>query len=149
MTVEESMSVQSVLLGLAVIAFGALQYTLVYKTISDLMRRPRVRGGNRTSWGLLILCVPIFGALAYGWLGPTSFLSARTTGLVPRDSAAQDPLIQYTTEIAEPRPNNVTPLRPRQGEAISGRTSAQRPGLTRSRAHNTSGNVTRIRRPGA
>lgn len=143
------MSVQTVLLGLAVIAFGALQYTLVYQTISDLMRRPRVRGGNRTSWGLLILCVPIFGALAYGWLGPTSFLTARATSLVPRDAGGEDPLIQYTTEIHEPRPNNVTPLRPRHSEAISGRTPAQRPGLTRSRAHNTSGNVTRIRRPGA
>jgi hypothetical protein len=143
------MSVQTALLGLAVIAFGAIQYTLVYQTISDLMRRPRVRGGNRTSWGLLILCVPIVGALAYGWLGPTSFLSDRTAGLVPRDTGAQDPLIQYTTEIPEPRPSNVTPLRPRQGEAISGRTPAQRPGLTRSRAHNTSGNVSRIRRPGA
>lgn len=140
------MSVQTVLLASAIIAFGAIQYTLVYQAITDLVHRPRVRGGNRTSWGLLILCVPIFGALAYGWLGPTSFLSARASRLVPD---AEDPIIQYTTEIPGPRPSNVTPLRPRQGDAISGRMPAQRPGLTRSRAHNTSGTVTRIRRPGA
>jgi hypothetical protein len=148
MAAEESMSVQTVLLALGIIAFGAIQYTLVYQAMTDLVHRPRVRGGNRTSWGLLILCVPILGALAYGWLGPTSFLSARATRLVP-ETAAQDPIIQYTTEIPESRPSNVTPLRPRQSDAISGRMPAQRPGLTRSRAHNTTGTVTRIRRPGA
>jgi hypothetical protein len=117
--------------------------------MTDLMHRPRVRGGNRTSWGLLILCVPIIGALAYGWLGPTSFLSARTTRLVPDEADEEDPLLQYTSALPEQRPSNVTPLRPRQGDAISGRSPAQRPGLTRSRAHNTSTTITRIRRPGA
>ena len=71
------MSVQTILLALAVIAFGGVQYTLVYQGIRDLMRRPRVRGGNKTSWALLILCVPVGGALAYGWLGPTSFRQSR------------------------------------------------------------------------
>jgi hypothetical protein len=143
------MSVQTLALALAVIAFGAAQYTLVYLTIRDLMRRPRVRGNNKVSWGLLILCVPIVGALAYGWLGPTSFLQSRAAQRATQQAAEQDPIIRYTTELPEPRPHNVTPLRPRQRDAISGRVPAQRPGLTRSRAHNTSGNVSRIRRPGA
>lgn len=141
------MSVQTVLLALAIIAFGGIQYTLVYQTIRDLMRRPRVRGGNKTSWALLILCVPILGALAYGWLGPTSFLASRSG--TRRAPVEPDPIIQYTAELPEPRPSNVTPLRPRQGDTIIGRTPAQRPGLTRSRAHNTGGTITRIRRPGA
>lgn len=141
------MSVQTILLALAILAFGGLQYTLVYQTIRDLMRRPRVRGGTKTPWALLILCVPVLGALAYGWLGPTSFLQARAA--TKPEPVAQDPLIQYAAELPEPRPSNVTPLRPRQSDTISGRSPSQRPGLTRSRAHNTSGNVTRIRRPGA
>lgn len=147
MTTEDTMSVQTILLALAIIAFGGLQYTLVYQTITDLMRRPRVRGGNKTSWALLILCVPVLGALAYGWLGPTSFLQSRA--MATPEPAQQDPILQYAAELPEPRPSNVTPLRPRQSDTISGRTPAQRPGLTRSRAHNTAGNVTRIRRPGA
>lgn len=142
------MSVSTLLLALAIIAFGGLQYTLVYQTIRDLMRRPRVRGGNKTSWALLILCVPILGPLAYGWLGPTSFLQARSNAR-PQTDEETDPIIQYTSEVPEPRPSNVTPLRPRQSDTISGRNPAQRPGLTRSRAHNTGGTITRIRRPGA
>lgn len=142
------MSVSTLLLALAIIAFGGLQYTLVYQTIRDLMRRPRVRGGNKTSWALLILCVPILGPLAYGWLGPTSFLQARSSAR-PQTDEETDPIIQYTSEVPEPRPSNVTPLRPRQSDTISGRNPAQRPGLTRSRAHNTGGTITRIRRPGA
>jgi hypothetical protein len=143
------MSVQTGLLALAVIALGGIQYTLVYQSIRDLMRRPRVRGGNKMSWALLILCVPILGALAYGWLGPTSFLQKRSPAGAQEDAPEREQIIQYTTELPEPRPSNVTPLRPRQGDAISGRNPAQRPGLTRSRAHNTGGTVTRIRRPGA
>lgn len=143
------MSVQTIALALAIIAFGAAQYTLVYQAIRDLMRRPRVRGGNKMSWALLILCVPIAGALAYGWLGPTSFLQSRAVQRNRPQTTAPDPIIQYTMDRPEPRPHNVTPLRPRQSDTISGRVSAQRPGLTRSRAHNTSGNVSRIRRPGA
>jgi hypothetical protein len=147
MTIEDTMSVQTMLLAMLIIALGGAQYTLMYQTIRDLMRRPRVRGGNKTSWALLILCVPVLGALAYGWLGPTSFLQARAAGRP--QPVEEDPIMQYTTELPEPRPSNVTPLRPRQSDTISGRSPAQRPGLTRSRAHNTAGNVTRIRRPGA
>lgn len=141
------MSVQTVLLALAIVAFGGLQYTLVYQALRDLMRRPRVRGGNKSSWALLILCVPVVGALAYGWLGPTSFLQARVAA--HREQAETDPLIQYMVDLPEHHPSNVTPLRPRQRDTISGRNPAQRPGLTRSRAHNTGGTITRIRRPGA
>jgi hypothetical protein len=142
------MSVQTFALTIAVIAFGAAQYTLVVQAIRDLMRRPRVRGGNKMSWAMLILCVPIVGALAYGWLGPTSFLQARSATR-REQPAGEDPIIAYMADLPETRPPNVTPLRPRKSDAISGRVPAQRPGLTRSRAHNTTGSVSRIRRPGA
>ncbi|HLU37692.1 MAG TPA: PLD nuclease N-terminal domain-containing protein [Thermomicrobiales bacterium] len=143
------MSVQTIALTVAVLAFGAAQYTLVVQAIRDLMRRPRVRGGNKMSWALLILCVPILGALAYGWLGPTSFLQARSATRREQQPAQQDPIIAYMSDLPETRPPNVTPLRPRKSDAISGRMPAQRPGLTRSRAHNTAGTVSRMRRPGA
>jgi len=143
------MSVQTIALTLAVLAFGAAQYTLMVQAISDLMRRPRVRGGNKMSWALLILCVPILGPLAYGWLGPTSFLQARTATRREQQPVEQDPIIAYMSDVPATRPSNVTPRRPRKSDAISGRVPAQRPGLTRSRAHNTAGSVSRIRRPGA
>jgi hypothetical protein len=52
----------------------AIQYGLAIYTIRDLIRRPRVRGGNKVAWGLIILVLPFVGALLYGVMGPTSFL---------------------------------------------------------------------------
>ena len=69
------MNVATLLAAIAIIALGALQYTLMINGIRDLIRRPRVRGDNKILWGLAILCVPFAGALIYGWMGPTSFLS--------------------------------------------------------------------------
>jgi hypothetical protein len=59
----------AVLIGLT----GALQYGLMVYAIRDLVHRPRVRGNNKVVWGLVVLCVPIAGALAYAIYGPTSF----------------------------------------------------------------------------
>lgn len=50
------------------------QYGLATWALRDLWRRPRVRGDNKLVWALLILIVPIVGALLYSSLGPTSFL---------------------------------------------------------------------------
>jgi hypothetical protein len=57
----------------AIVLFGALQYGLVAYALQDLRHRARVRGENKVLWGLVVLCVPIAGALAYAVYGPTSF----------------------------------------------------------------------------
>lgn len=68
------MSLQTFLLATAIVGFGAAQYALMFHAMRDLLHRPRVRGGNKVLWGLVILCIPIGGALLYSWIGPTSFL---------------------------------------------------------------------------
>lgn len=68
------MTVQTALAIALVVGFGAAQYILMYQALGDLLRRTRVRGDNKVAWGLLILCVPIIGALVYGWMGPTSLM---------------------------------------------------------------------------
>jgi hypothetical protein len=65
---------QTWLLALGIVVWGAVQYGLVYWTLRDLNRRPRVRGDNKVLWALLILTLPLVGALLYATLGPTSFL---------------------------------------------------------------------------
>ena len=67
-------SLQTWLLALGVVVWGAAQYGLVYWTLRDLARRPRVRGDNKIVWALVILTLPVAGALLYAWMGPTSFL---------------------------------------------------------------------------
>lgn len=68
------MTMQTALALALVIGFAAAQYTFMCQALRDLIRRPRVRGGNKVAWGLLILCVPVIGALVYGWMGPTSLI---------------------------------------------------------------------------
>jgi hypothetical protein len=139
-------SFQTLALATLVVAFGAVQYTLVAQAIRDLVRRPRVRGGNKMSWALLILCVPILGAFLYSWMGPTSFLRH---GTVPAQRKTEDPIIRYASELRGPRPHNVTPLHARQTSSVRGRTAVRRPGLTRSRAHNTGNGMNHMRRTGS
>ncbi len=69
---------RTLVVGLVVFLTGT-HYVLAWFSIQDLIQRPSVRGGNRTSWGLAILILPIGGSLLYGIYGPTSFL--------PRDRA--------------------------------------------------------------
>lgn len=140
------MDFSTLALATLIVALGTAQYMLMVQAIRDLIRRPRVRGGNKMSWGLLILCLPIAGALLYSWMGPTSFLRH---GAAHSDARQQDPLMRYTSELRGPRPQNVTPLYPRQETPVRGRTPARRQGLTRSRAHNTRGTVNHIRRTGS
>lgn len=49
---------------LAVIQFGLLVFALY-----DLVKRNRVRGGNKLVWGLLIVLVRIIGPILYLTIG--------------------------------------------------------------------------------
>ncbi len=62
------------LIGVGIFLLGGVQYALMAYAIRDLLRRPRVRGDNKVLWGLVILCLPIMGAMLYSVMGPTSFL---------------------------------------------------------------------------
>jgi hypothetical protein len=145
-----TMDLKSLALAAVIVAFGAAQYTLVVQAIRDLIRRPRVRGGNKMSWAILILCVPILGAFFYSWMGPTSFLR-RGASLPPR--RLTDPVTERASQAAELRPENVTPIHGRRTPTPAraptpARTAARRAGLTRSRAHSPSG-PNRVRRTGS
>lgn len=64
---------RAVLIAILVFIAGA-HYVLAWYSLQDLVRRPAVRGGNRTFWGLFILIAPIAGSLIYGMYGPLGFL---------------------------------------------------------------------------
>lgn len=53
----------------AILLFAAVYYGLSAIALRDLWRRPVVRGDNKTGWALAILCLPILGAVLYGYLG--------------------------------------------------------------------------------
>lgn len=139
------MSFQTLALAAVIVAAGAIQYILMVQALQDLVHRPRVRGGNKMSWALLILCVPIAGALLYSSMGPTSFLRPGHAGEARDTGPASEP---DPVDFQAPRPENVTPFRPRSASSVRGRTTARRAGLTRSRAHNT-GNLRQMRRTGS
>jgi hypothetical protein len=65
---------------LAVLIWAALQYSLIIWALRDLFQRPRVRGDNKLIWALVILTLPIVGALLYTGLAPRS-ASPRVTRL--------------------------------------------------------------------
>ncbi len=122
------MPLQTLILAMLVIGFGCAQYLLALHAIRDLIRRPRVRGGNKVSWGLAILCLPIAGALIYSWMGPVSFIRrapitageavapapTAATRSVPPPSAGYD--ARRARSIGGPVPN-VTPIRGRHVSA--------------------------------
>jgi hypothetical protein len=121
----DTMDLTKLLAMIAIIALAAVQYTLMYNAIRDLVRRPRVRGGNKVLWGLTILCIPIGGALIYGWMGPTSFLARPRTSREPTRRTTSPP----------PAPN-VTPI----GNA---------PSIRSSKPASTAPTPNRIRRTGS
>lgn len=139
------MSLQTLALATSIVVIGAIQYTLVIQALQDLVHRPRVRGGNKMIWALLVLCVPIAGALLYSSMGPTSFLRSGQVAETRSTGPESEP---RPVELHGPRPQNVTPFRPRTSTSVRGRTTARRAGLTRSRAHNT-GNLKQMRRTGS
>ena len=69
-----SWSLQIWLQAFAIVFWAAVQYGLVVWTLRDLVHRPRVRGDNKVIWAIVILTLPIVGALLYASIGPTSFL---------------------------------------------------------------------------
>jgi hypothetical protein len=64
---------RAVLIALLIFLAGA-HYVLAWYSVQDLVRRPAIRGGNRTFWGLFIFIVPVAGSVVYGMYGPQSFL---------------------------------------------------------------------------
>lgn len=124
------MSLQTMLLATLIVSFGAVQYTLMTHAIRDLLHRPRVRGGNKVSWGLAILCLPIAGALIYGWMGPTSFIRRATidssgdadadTSSVPLPSLRTRTPVHSGSSRSLPAPRrNVTPIRSARSARLS------------------------------
>lgn len=136
------MSWQTWALAILVVAFAAIQYTLAWSAIVDLLHRPRVRGNSHMFWALVITCVPVVGPLAYGAVGPTSFRSTQFFSSLPETGSTE------STPLMPERPANVTAFRKYSGK-MSDHLPAQRPGVTRSRAHSANGPVSRLRRPGA
>jgi len=67
----------------AILFFAVVYYVLAALALRDLWRRPTVRGDNKTGWALAILCLPILGAMLYGYLG--------TPGSPARPSRAPEP----------------------------------------------------------
>lgn len=63
------MSWQRSILIAAILLFAVVYYGLAGIALRDLWRRPSVRGENKTGWALAILCLPILGAVLYGYLG--------------------------------------------------------------------------------
>lgn len=97
------MSIQTVLLAVLVVVYGAAQYILAAQALRDLVRRPSVRGGNKTVWGIVILTIPIAGALLYTWMGPTSFLRRR-------ESLAIQPRPAMTRRTSPAAQRKITPI---------------------------------------
>jgi hypothetical protein len=121
------MTVQTALAIALVVGLGAAQYTLGFQSLRDLARRPRVRGGNKIAWALLILCLPIAGALIYGWMGPTSLL--RRPQAPPAATPARRPL-HYAGRTAARR--NITPITDARRRATADRApSSSRSGPRR------------------
>ncbi len=79
------------LLIVAVLLWAGVQYGLMTWALRDLVRRPRVRGDNKILWGMLILTVPVIGALFYAAVAPVTPM-ARVPRLVApqRRLAARD-----------------------------------------------------------
>ncbi|MFT4038944.1 MAG: PLD nuclease N-terminal domain-containing protein [Thermomicrobiales bacterium] len=75
---------KTTLLLTAVLLWVGVQYGLVVWALRDLKRRRSVRGGNKVLWGLLILCLPVAGALIYGAVAPTTPLAASPRPMAPR-----------------------------------------------------------------
>lgn len=128
------MSIQTAIAIAIVVGFGAAQYTLMIQALRDLMRRPRVRGGNKAAWGLVIMCIPLIGPLLYSWMGPTSLLR--------RPAAADRPVTRRSMHYAGRTPprRNITPI----GDARS-----RKPGETASPPSRSRGAQRRYPRTGS
>ncbi len=59
------MSLGHVLLVVAILLWMVLHYGLIVIALRDLSRRTVVRGGNPIAWWLIVLAIPIVGAVVY------------------------------------------------------------------------------------
>ncbi len=71
------MSWASFLLMCAFIVAAGVQYGLAIFAIRDLRRRERLRGANKVTWSLIVLCVPFIGTLLYVTLATDGLPSPR------------------------------------------------------------------------
>ena len=78
---------QTALLICAVLLWAGVQYGLMAWAVRDLLRRPSVRGNNKVLWAILILTVPIAGALVYVVIAPVTPFAR-----LPRSIASPAPL---------------------------------------------------------
>ena len=92
------MSWQRALLVLLVVVLTIAYYWLAGLALRDLLRRPAVRGDNKVSWGLVIVCIPFIGALLYGYMGAASFL--------PRTPPTVSAIKGTAKSFADRRPGN-------------------------------------------
>lgn len=91
-----------------IVVVGFTQYALMYLAMRDLVRRPRVRGGNKVIWAMVVLCLPILGAILYDWSGKTGFRtrSARlSSSRHPRETMVDE------SPLPDMPPSNVTSIR--------------------------------------
>lgn len=118
------MTVQTAIAIALVVGLAAAQYTLMVQALRDLARRPRVRGGNKVAWGLLILCVPVIGALIYGWMGPTSLM--RRSHSTSDGTASRRPMHYAGRTTTRP---NITPIGDarKRHQSTSKRSTSNRP----------------------
>jgi hypothetical protein len=72
------------LLVCAVLLWAGVQYGLMAWALRDLLRRTRVRGDNKVLWALVILVVPVLGALAYIVAAPMTPLARPPRLAVPQ-----------------------------------------------------------------
>jgi hypothetical protein len=68
----------------AVLLWAGVQYGLMAWAVRDLLRQPRVRGENKIVWGMVILIVPILGALIYAVAAPATPIALPPRVIVPR-----------------------------------------------------------------
>lgn len=70
----------------AVLLWAGVQYGLMAWAVRDLLRRSRVRGNNKVVWALVILILPVLGALLYAVAAPAAPLARPPRLFVPRRS---------------------------------------------------------------
>jgi len=71
------MTVASFLLMCAFLLAAVIQYGLAFVAIRDLTRRERLRGANKVTWSLIVLCIPFLGPLLYAMVATDGLPSPR------------------------------------------------------------------------
>ncbi|MGN6032295.1 MAG: PLDc N-terminal domain-containing protein [Thermomicrobiales bacterium] len=108
---------------------GFVQYSLMYLAMKDLVRRPRVRGDNKVAWALVVLCLPIVGALWYDWSGKIGFRTraGASSASTRRTTTNPDDWLPALPE-RETLPDNVTSIRAARSYQGSASVVPFRPG---------------------